>query len=229
GKPAIAGSLSPSNRLVTSAATRPCSETNREPCTPSTSTLKRPTPNAGGYWPCCASRSPSSASTTPSSTWRCHRSSSTCTPKERARAIGVWAGVSGLGVAIGPLAGGLLLEHFWWGSVFLVNVPICLTAIIAGRFVVPTTPKDPDEALDPLGALLSIVGLVGFLYAIIEVPDKGWTAPAVVIPGLVGVAFLTLFGVWEVKSRHPMLDLHFFANPRFSAASATITLTFFAL
>src|SRR4051794_29181662 len=150
-------------------------------------------------------------------------------PKERARAIGVWAGVSGLGVAIGPLAGGLLLEHFWWGSVFLVNVPICLGAIIAGRFIVPTTPRDPDEALDPLGALLSIIGLVGFLYAIIEVPDKGWTAPEVVLPGLIGIAFLTLFGVWEIKSRHPMLDLHFFANPRFSAASATITLTFFAL
>src|SRR4051794_32179133 len=150
-------------------------------------------------------------------------------PKERARAIGVWAGVSGLGVAIGPLAGGLLLEHFWWGSVFLVNVPICLGAIIAGRFIVPTTPRDPDEALDPLGALLSIVGLVGFLYAIIEVPDKGWSAPGVVIPGVIGLVFLALFAVWEIKSRHPMLDLHFFANPRFSAASATITLTFFAL
>jgi Na+/melibiose symporter-like transporter len=113
--------------------------------------------------------------------------------------------------------------------VFLVNVPICLTAIVAGRFIVPTTPRDGDEALDPLGALLSIIGLVGFLYAIIEVPDKGWTAPEVVIPGLIGIAFLALFAVWEIKSRHPMLDLHFFANPRFSAASATITLTFFAL
>jgi EmrB/QacA subfamily drug resistance transporter len=149
--------------------------------------------------------------------------------KERARAIGIWAGVSGLGVAIGPLAGGLLLEHFWWGAVFLVNLPICVTAIVLGRFIIPETAKDGDEALDPLGAVLSIVGLVGFLLAIIEVPDKGWTAPVVLAAGGAGLLFLGLFGWWEMRSEHPMLDLHFFANPRFSAASATITLTFFAL
>ncbi len=150
-------------------------------------------------------------------------------PKERARAIGVWAGVSGLGVAIGPLAGGLLLEHFWWGSVFLVNLPICVIAIVLGRFIVPTTLRDADESLDPLGAILSIIGLVGLLYAIIEVPDKGWTDSTVLLCGGLGVLFLFVFGLWEVKSRHPMLDIRFFANPRFSAASATITLTFFAL
>src|SRR5204863_9719734 len=90
--------------------------------------------------------------------------------RERGRAIGIWAGVSGLGVAIGPLAGGLLVAHFWWGSVFLVNLPICAIAIVLGRAVIPTTQRDPDEALDPAGALLSIVGLVGFLFAIIVVP-----------------------------------------------------------
>ncbi len=149
--------------------------------------------------------------------------------KERARAIGIWAGVSGLGVAIGPLAGGLLLEHFWWGSVFLVNAPICAIAIIAGRFFVPTTPRDEEHALDPLGAIFSIIGLVGLLYAIIIVPDKGWSDPGVVLPFLVGLVFLAAFGWWEVHYEHPMLDLNFFRNPRFSAASATITLTFFAL
>jgi EmrB/QacA subfamily drug resistance transporter len=149
--------------------------------------------------------------------------------KERARAIGIWAGVSGLGVAIGPLAGGLLLEHFWWGSVFLVNLPICITAIVLGRALIPATAKDAEEALDPIGAVLSIVGLVGFLLAIIEVPEKGWTHPTVLIAGGVGIAFLALFGWWEMRTPAPMLDLHFFANPRFSAASATITLTFFAL
>jgi EmrB/QacA subfamily drug resistance transporter len=150
-------------------------------------------------------------------------------PKERARAIGVWAGVSGLGVAIGPLAGGLLLEHFWWGSVFLVNLPICVVAIVLGRALIPTTERDPDEALDPAGALLSIVGLVGFLYAIIEVPDKGWSDPIVLVTFFVGVVFLAAFGWWETHTAHPMLDLHFFQNARFTAASGTITLTFFAL
>jgi EmrB/QacA subfamily drug resistance transporter len=149
--------------------------------------------------------------------------------RERARAIGIWAGVSGLGVAIGPLAGGLLVEHFWWGSVFLVNVPICAAAIIAGRFFVPTTTRDPDSALDPFGALFSILGLAGLLFAIIELPDRGISDPAVLISFTVAIIFLAAFAYWETHSDHPMLDLHFFQNPRFSAASATITLTFFAL
>ena len=150
-------------------------------------------------------------------------------PKERGRAIGIWAGVSGLGVAIGPLAGGLLVEHFWRGSVFLVNVPICLLAIVAGRFFVPTTTRDSDHRLDPLGAIFSIIGLLGVLYAIIEVPDRGWSDPVVVGTLLVGAVFLAAFAWWETHYEHPMLDLRFFQNPRFSAASATITLTFFAL
>jgi EmrB/QacA subfamily drug resistance transporter len=150
-------------------------------------------------------------------------------PKERARAIGIWAGVSGLGVAIGPLAGGLLVEHFWWGSVFLVNVPICIGAIIAGHFFVPTTTRDPDQALDPGGAIFSIIGLMGLLYAIIELPDRGATDTAVLIGFGLGIVFLSAFAWWETHFEHPMLDLRFFKNPRFSAASATITLTFFAL
>jgi EmrB/QacA subfamily drug resistance transporter len=149
--------------------------------------------------------------------------------RERARAIGIWAGVSGLGVAIGPLAGGLLVEHFWWGSVFLVNVPICAIAIVAGHVLVPTTTRDPDHALDPWGAVLSIVALMGLLYAIIEVPDRGAGDPVVVVSFLVGLVFLAAFAWWETHYAHPMLDLRFFQNPRFSAASATITLTFFAL
>jgi EmrB/QacA subfamily drug resistance transporter len=149
--------------------------------------------------------------------------------RERGRAIGIWAGVSGLGVAIGPLAGGLLVEHFWWGSVFLVNVPICIVAIIAGHYLVPTTPRDPDHALDPWGAVFSIVGLIGLLYAIIEIPDRGVADSTVLVSFVVGLTFLAAFGWWETHYPHPMLDLKFFQNPRFSAASATITLTFFAL
>jgi len=149
--------------------------------------------------------------------------------RERARAIGIWAGVSGLGVAIGPLAGGLLVEHFWWGSVFLVNVPICLIAIVAGHFFVPTTTRDPDHALDPFGAIFSIIGLMGLLYAIIELPDRGLSDTTVLVSFFVGLVFLGAFAWWETHFEHPMLDLHFFQNPRFSAASATITMTFFAL
>ena len=148
---------------------------------------------------------------------------------ERGRAIGIWAAVSGLGIAVGPLLGGFLLEHFWWGSVFLVNVPIALGAIVAGRFLVPETVGERDRPLDPMGSLLSIVGLTGVLYAIIEAPGAGWLAPETLIPGAIGVAVLAAFVVWELRNPHPMLDVSFFSNPRFSAASATITLVFFAL
>jgi EmrB/QacA subfamily drug resistance transporter len=148
---------------------------------------------------------------------------------ERAKAIGIWAGVSGLGVAIGPLLGGLLLEHFWWGSVFLINVPICAIAIVLGRFFVSSSRDTTDGRLDPGGAVFSIVGLMGLLFGIIEGPDRGWTSSPVVAGFAVGVVFLALFGWWESRTRHPMLDVRFFRNPRFSAASATITLTYFAL
>ena len=96
-------------------------------------------------------------------------------PRERGRAIGVWAAVAGAGGAIGPVIGGFLLQHFWWGSVFLVNVPVTIVAFVAGCFLLPKS-KDPNAPrLDPLGALLSIVGLVLVLWAIIEAPTEGWS------------------------------------------------------
>ena len=151
------------------------------------------------------------------------------TGRERARAIGVWAGVSGLGIVVGPLGGGLLLEHFSWGSVFLVNVPICTLAIVLGRFLVPDS-RDPEEGrLDPVGALLSIATLVSLLYGIIEGPDRGWTDPAILGALGAGLVLLGLFGAWELHAPYPMLDVRIFSNPRFSAASGAITLTFFAL
>jgi len=150
-------------------------------------------------------------------------------PAERAKAIGIWAGVAGLGVAAGPLGGGLLLEHFAWGSVFLVNVPLCAVALVGGWFLIPDS-RDPEEGrLDPLGSVLSIVALVGLLYALIEGPDRGWGSAPVLAGFAVGIVAFVAFALWELHTEHPMLDLRFFRNPRFSAASATITLTYFAL
>jgi EmrB/QacA subfamily drug resistance transporter len=148
--------------------------------------------------------------------------------RERAQAIGVWAGVSGLGIALGPLAGGLLVERFGWGSVFLVNVPICAVALVMSSQFVPETSAKADSPLDPLAAVLSIVGLASLLYGVIEGPDKGWASVAVLLPMVVGAVFLVGFAVWEAHNPRPMLDVRFFKNPRFSAASATITLTFAA-
>src|SRR6266545_4538336 len=96
--------------------------------------------------------------------------------RERGKAIGIWAATAGVAVALGPLTGGFLLEHFYWGSIFLVNLPIVAVGVLAGVFLIPDS-KDPSAPrLDPGGAALSITGLSSLLYAIIEAPDKGWTA-----------------------------------------------------
>ena len=149
--------------------------------------------------------------------------------EERGRAIGVWAGVAGLGGALGPLTGGFLVEHFYWGSVFLVNIPIVIVGIVAGFVLIPTS-KDPTAPkLDPLGAVLSITGLVALLYGLIEAPAEGWTSPTILAAFGAGIVLLGAFGAWELHTDHPMLDLRFFKNPRFSAASGSITLVFFAM
>ena len=150
-------------------------------------------------------------------------------PAERARAIALWAGVSGLGVAIGPLAGGYLLEHFWWGSIFLVNVPLIIVAIIGVFAVVPNTSDPTKPKLDVLGTAMWTVGLVGLLYGIIEGPTQGWSDPKVVIGFVAAVVLLTSFTFWERHIDHPILDVRFFKNPRFSAASIAVTLVFFAM
>ncbi len=150
-------------------------------------------------------------------------------PKERGRAIGIWAGVSGLGIILGPLAGGWLLEHFWWGSVFLVNVPIVIAALVYGWRVVPESRDPAATPLDPVGAALSIGGLVALVYGIIEAPSHGWTSAATLSAIGIALVLLALFIWWELRTEHPMLQIQFFENPRFSAASASITLVFFAL
>src|SRR5438445_647282 len=150
-------------------------------------------------------------------------------PAERARAIGVWAGVAGIGIAIGPVVGGLLVEHLGWGSVFFINVPVCAVTFVLARWLIPNTSAPEESPLDPIGAVLSIVGLVTLLFAIIEVPNHGWVAPDVVASFVIGLVFIGLFAAWEAHTPRPMLDVRFFRNPRFSAASATITLAYFAL
>ena len=149
--------------------------------------------------------------------------------KERGRAIAIWAGVAGLAVAIGPVTGGFLLEHFYWGSIFLVNLPIVAVALGAGVLIMPTS-KDPTAPrLDLVGAALSIAGLVSLVYAFIEAPTEGWSDAKIL--GALGIAavLLVTFFLWERHSTHPMLNLDFFKNPRFTGASASIAILFFAM
>jgi EmrB/QacA subfamily drug resistance transporter len=150
-------------------------------------------------------------------------------PQERGRAIGVWAGTAGVGIAVGPLAGGFLLTHFYWGSIFLVNLPIVVFGLVAGFLLIPTS-KDPSAPkLDPVGAALSIVSLVSIVYALIEAPTEGWASTKTLVILGFGLVVLAVFVWWERRSDHPMLDVNFFRNRRFSAANAAITLIFFAM
>jgi len=148
---------------------------------------------------------------------------------ERGKAIGIWAGVSALGIGLGPITGGVLLEHFWWGSVFIVNIPIVIIGLILGYLLVPESRDPHPSALDPVGAVLSIAALGTLLWSIIEAPSHGWTSPTIVTGFIIGAVMLTAFFVWELRSSHPMLDMRFFENPRFSAASGAITLVFLSL
>lgn len=148
---------------------------------------------------------------------------------ERGRAIGIWAGVAALGIVLGPVVGGWLLDQFWWGSVFLINVPVVAVALLAAWPLVPES-RDPHATpLDPAGALLSIAALVALVYGIIEAPSNGWTDSVTL--GMLGAAtaLLVLFVAWERRAPHPMLNVAFFANARFSAASISLALTSFAM
>jgi EmrB/QacA subfamily drug resistance transporter len=149
--------------------------------------------------------------------------------KERAMAIGIWSGVTGLAVAAGPVTGGLLLENFWWGAIFLVNVPIAAVALLAGRLLIPDSRDPRPGRLDLVGLVLSVVAVSSLIWAIIEGPHRGWTSPEVLASGVAAALMLTAFVVYESRVEHPLLDVTLFRNPRFSAASVSIASAFFGL
>ncbi|MCG8968593.1 MULTISPECIES: MFS transporter [Streptomyces] len=150
--------------------------------------------------------------------------------EEQPKAIGIWAGGVGLAIAIGPITGGLLLDHFWWGSVFLVNVPIVVVALALMLWLVPDS-RDPNPGrLDPVGVVLSVVGLVLLVYGIIKGGQLADFTDATVLATIgAGLAVLVTFVVFEKRSDHPSIDVTYFRNKVFSAAIAAIALVFFAL
>jgi EmrB/QacA subfamily drug resistance transporter len=150
-------------------------------------------------------------------------------PHERTKAISYAAVGMGLGVPLGPIIGGYLLRHFWWGSVFLINVPVILFALVAVALLVPESKDPTPPRVDLLGAVLSTVGLVSFVYGVIEVPQRGWSDALVVTALATGVALLTAFVAWEHRTREPMIDLTLFARPRFLWGSIAATVASFAL
>jgi EmrB/QacA subfamily drug resistance transporter len=150
-------------------------------------------------------------------------------PRERPQAIAAWSAVTGAGVVIGPTLGGLLLSHFWWGSVFLINLPLAALALIGVLLTVPETAEPSRQRFDLLGVVLVAGSLFALVDAIIEAPDRGWTATTTLAEIAGGLAALAVFAGWELRTRNPLIDLRVFRNRAFSAAAGSVTVVFFAL
>ena len=148
---------------------------------------------------------------------------------ERTKAIAFWAATTGAAGAVGPVASGWLLGHFWFGSVFLVNIPIIVLALVLGYFLVPKS-KDPEQArLDPVGAGLSIVGISTLVYGLIQGPSNGWASGTTLGAFAISLVVLGLFAGWELRVEEPMLDLRFFRLPAFSTGTGGMILVFMAM
>jgi len=148
---------------------------------------------------------------------------------ERTKAIAIWASVTGAAGAVGPVASGWLLEHYSYGAVFFVNVPILITALVAGHFLVPKS-RDPEQGkLDPVGALLSIVGISSLVYGLIEAPAIGWRSGETIAAFAIAAVVLSAFVAWELHHDEPMLDMHFFRNPAFSTGTGGMILVFMSM
>ena len=149
--------------------------------------------------------------------------------RQRAAAIGIWSATTGVAIATGPVVGGYLLEHFSWGSIFMVNLPVAVIALATGLWLLPTS-RDPNAGtLDWTGFFLSAIGVALLVWAIIEGPREGWTSARVLASFAAAAVLLTLFVLWERRQIHPLLDVNVFKDMRFTAASVAVASAFFAL
>jgi EmrB/QacA subfamily drug resistance transporter len=149
--------------------------------------------------------------------------------EERGKAIGIWAGMASVGIGLGPLLGGLLLEWFDWSSVFIINVPVAAIAMLLGLKLVPESRDPRPGAFDLVGATLSVAALVSLVYGIVEAPNSGWTDPTILGCFAASAALGLAFVRWELRVSDPMLNLSFLRNPRFSVAAMAISLASFSL
>ena len=150
-------------------------------------------------------------------------------PAERGKAIGIWAALAAVGIGLGPLVGGLMIEWFDWSAVFLVNVPFALAALLLGIRLVPESRDPRPGAFDAPGAVLSTAGFTALVYAVIEAPDEGWGSAPIVGLLAAAAALLAAFLWWERRTAHPMLDLGFFRSRRFSVGTVAVSVAFFSL
>ncbi len=150
-------------------------------------------------------------------------------PSERQKALGIWGATSGIAVAFGPVVGGALLEHFWYGSIFLVNVPIVVITFIAGQALIPKIPKVVSHSFDVRGVLLSTAGVTSLVLAIIEGPQWGWTSAGTLVCFTLAAVLLSVFTVLELHTEGPLLDVRVFRIPRFTGGAVSLSVAFFCL
>ncbi|MEU0468798.1 MFS transporter [Amycolatopsis sp. NPDC006131] len=148
---------------------------------------------------------------------------------DRGRAIAVWAAAMAVGIPLGPVVGGWLLDNFWWGSVFLLNVPAVLAGLVLLAWLVPDLPGDRGRRFDLPGVVLSSASLVALTYGLVEAGDRGWGSATVLGPVLGGLALLAGFVVHQARAAHPLLDLGLFASPGFRWGAVLATLASFAM
>lgn len=149
-------------------------------------------------------------------------------PRERAVAVGIWASVFSAGTALGPVIGGLFLEPFWWGSVFLINVPAVVVLVVGGWLLLPELKNPKPGPWDPIGVVLSLVGILGVVYAAKQGAAHGLHAD-IIIAALAGVMALILFVRRQLKIPHPLIDVRLFANRAFSGVIAANMLSILGL
>ena len=151
-------------------------------------------------------------------------------PSERQKALGIWGATSGIAVAFGPIVGGALLEHFWYGSIFLVNVPIVIVTLIAGQAADPPAPEGGAEhPFDIRGVVISTVGVTALVLAIIEGPQWGWASAGTLACFAAAAVLLTAFALLELRTEGPLLDVRVFKIPRFTGGALSISVAFFCL
>ena len=150
-------------------------------------------------------------------------------PEERPKAISIWAAVAGLGIAVGPITGGWMIEHLDTSGIFLLNVPAVLACLAGAALLVPESRDPASRRLDVVGCGLSVAALCALVWGLIEAPERGWTDTTILAAFAGGAAIAAAFVAWERRTDHPMLDIGVFRNLRFSAASASITFVYFAL
>ncbi len=150
-------------------------------------------------------------------------------PSERQKALGIWGATSGIAVAFGPVVGGALLEHFWYGSIFLVNVPIVVVTLIAGQALIPSIPKINAHRFDLRGVFLSTAGVTSLVLAIIEGPQWGWTSAGTLACFALAAVLIGTFALYELRIEGPLLDVRVFRIPRFTGGALSVSVAFFSL